>query len=89
VLVLGKMPVDDFERKIEVERDRMHRLVQRLREAASRSSNLYLAADLHEAWTELERLLGLGRPHLTDIDLAIVRARVVLERAHRVAGEGS
>ena len=76
------MPVDNSPEKLKRERERMRGLVQRLRQAAAESSNFHLAADLNEAWMELERLLALDMPHWSELDLAIVRAKVLLERVH-------
>ena len=76
------MPVDNSPQKLQRERERMRGLVQRLRQAAAVSSNFHLAADLNEAWMELERLLALAEPHWSELDLGIVRAKVLLERAH-------
>ena len=76
------MPVDNSPEKLQRERERMRGLVQRLRHAAAVSSNFHMAAELNEAWMELERLLALAEPQWSELDLAIVRAKVLLDRAH-------
>ena len=76
------MPTDNSPEKLQRERQRMQGLVERLRQAAAVSGNFHLAADLNEAWMELERLLALAEPHWSELDLAIVRAKVLLERVH-------
>ena len=76
------MPVDNSPEKLKLERERMQRLVKRLKDAARASSNHHLTADLNAVWLEIERLLLLLDTHWSEIDLAIVRAKVLLERAH-------
>ncbi len=76
------MPVDNSPQKLKLERERMQRLVARLKDAARISANHQLAADFNAAWVDLERLLLLIETHWSEIDRAIVRAKVLLERAH-------
>lgn len=76
------MPVDNSPEKLKLERERMQRLVTRLKEAARVSANHHLAADFNAGWVELERLLLLIDTHWSEIDRAIVRAKVLLDRAH-------
>lgn len=73
---------DNSPEKLKRERQRMRALVERLRQATALTRNFPLAADLNEASIELERLLALSNPPWSVLDLAIVRAKVVLDRAH-------
>ncbi len=75
------MPVDHSIEKLQRERERMERLVRKLRNAGL-AVNFQLSAELNDAWVELERLLVLTEPHWSEMDLAIVRAKVLLERVH-------
>lgn len=70
--------------RIEQERARMARLIERLKEAALSTGDLSMLSQLNVALIELERLTLLRHPHLAEIDLAIVRANVLLSR---LAGE--
>ena len=74
------MPDDNSPEKYRRERERMERLVKRLKEAAGVPANFHASADLNDSWMELERLLVLDKPHWSEMDLAIVRAKVLLER---------
>ena len=74
------MPVDNSPQKYQRERERMQRLVERLKNTAGMPAHFHISPDLNDAWVELERLLVLDRPHWSEMDLAIVRAKVLLDR---------
>ena len=58
----------------------MERLIERLKGATLGTGDLSMLSQLNVALTELERLTLLRHPHLAEIDLAIVRAKVLLNK---------
>jgi len=70
--------------RVEQERGRLEGLIERLKGAALGTGDISMLSQLNVALTELERLILLRQPHLAEIDLAIVRAKVLL---NEVTGE--